>query len=257
MVAQTILDREQQFFDREASQLRDGDLILPDDQIVRYLWAQPSARNIAKDTFFSMVLPLHGKRVLDYGCGHGENACLLAACGAEVTAFDLSPQAIARARRRAEIHGLGDRIQFNVCRAGATPYEPGSFDIVLGYKILHHLHTMLESVYEETRQLLVPGGVAYFIEPVANSRLLRWLRSLAPVPRYATDDERQLVYADFEPLRDYFRSYELLHFYGLERLGRLVGEWVRVPLRRLDYHAQKLVPALRPYYGEVLVVARR
>jgi 2-polyprenyl-3-methyl-5-hydroxy-6-metoxy-1,4-benzoquinol methylase len=256
MSTPSVLEREREFFDREACQLTETDLRIPDDQIARYLRARPSTRNIPKDTFFALAAPLRGKRVLDYGCGHGENACLLAACGADVTAFDLSPEAIAQARRRAHLHGVAGRIQFDVRAAGATGYAPGSFDVVLGYKILHHLHTMLDTVYEETARVLAPGGAAYFIEPVANSPLLRTLRRLAPVSCYATEDERQMVYQDFEPLQRHFAAYEVRHFYCLERLRRLLGEWVRVPLRRLDHWALEYCPALGRYYGEVLVIAQ-
>jgi uncharacterized protein (TIGR02246 family) len=41
-----------------------------------------------------------GSRVLDVGCGTGDNAAWLAAAGAVVTAFDVSPTAVALARAR-------------------------------------------------------------------------------------------------------------------------------------------------------------
>ncbi len=44
--------------------------------------------------------PLSGKRALDVGCGLGDNAELLAAKGASVTAFDCAPSAIEWAKRR-------------------------------------------------------------------------------------------------------------------------------------------------------------
>lgn len=257
MLLQQVLDRERQFFDLEANRLSDHQLRMPRHEFARYRAARLGPDNIPKDTFFALAQPLAGKRVLDYGCGHGENVCLLAACGARVTGFDLSPQAIAKARRRAELHGLDHRTRLHVRAAGQTGYARGTFDIVLGYKILHHLHTMLRPVYAEIARLLAPGGTAYFIEPVANSACLRWLRRVLPVPCYATEDERQLTYEDFAPLKDYFRRYEIHHYYGLERLRRLVGERARRPLRRLDAYGQRLLPCLRRYYGEVLVVAQR
>ncbi len=258
MVFGNLIDDEQEFFDQEAATLNDEDLLLAAREIERYHHARPNPLNIALDALFVQLLPLEGKHVLDYGCGHGQNSVLLAACGAgQVTAFDLSPVSVEKARRRAELNGVADRIQFDVRKAGQTDYAPASFDVVFGNAILHHLHTLLPAIYAETARLVRPGGAAYFIEPVANSPLLRALRRLIPIKTHATKDERQLVYKDLEPLRAHFSSVQILHFYCLERLHRVVGQRLRKPLRWLDYHAQRLFPFLQRYYGEVLVIARR
>lgn len=257
MIRDEILAREQAFFDREAAALKDEDILMRTDQIERYRRARPSALNIPKETIFTHLLPLEGKEVLDYGCGHGGNACLLAACGARVTAFDLSPISLAKARRRAELNGLAHRIRFDQRQAGRTGYPSATFDAVLGFVILHHLHTELSAVGEEIARLLKPGGTAYFVEPMANSACLRFLRHLTPVSCYATEDERQLTYGDLEPLRRHFSSLELFHYYCLEQLHRILGEWVRLPLRWLDHHTQRILPPLRRYYGDILIVANK
>lgn len=254
-IPETVLTDERMFFDREAAALRDDHLILPQDQIERYRHARLGPCNIAKDVMFAVLPPLDGKEVLDYACGHGANACLLAACGAKVTAFDLSSKAIEKARRRAELHGFADRIHFDVLAAGETGYPSDRFDVVIGSAVLHHLHMALPEVCEEIVRVLRPGGTACFIEPVANNALLRFLRPLVPVRLYATENERQLRYQDLEPLRQ-LGPLVLHHFLFLERLHRVFGERVRVPLRRLDHYAQRALPFLRPLYGEVLIVAR-
>lgn len=256
MIPDSVLADECGFFDREAEALSDGDLILPRDQIERYRRARLGPGNIQKDVMFALLRPLAGKDVLDYGCGHGANACLLAACGARVTAFDLSPKAIEKARRRAELHGLAGRIRFDVRAAGETGYPPDRFDVVIGSAVLHHLHWILPTVCEEIARVLRPGGTACFIEPMANSALLRFLRPLVPVPLCATRNERQLRYQDLEPLRRRLGPLVLYHFLCLERLHRLLGERVRLPLRLLDYYALRAFPFLRSLYGEVLILAR-
>lgn len=257
-IPESVLVSEQNYFDREASMLDDQTLHIPSRERLRYQKARLGPLNIAKDTLFAHLLPLQGKRVLDYGCGSGENACLLADCGAEVTAFDLSPLSISQARRRAEVHGLADRVRFDVRAAGQTGYPSGSFDVVVGEAILHHLHMDLSTVYAEIGRLLTPAGSAFFIEPVANSRWLRRLRACLPVPCEATPDERQLHYADLEPLKQHgFAQVEYRHFYCFERMHRLFGDSVRRPLRWLDHYLQVLIPPLRPCYGIVLIMARR
>lgn len=256
MVSGDRIESEREFFDQEAATLTDEDLFLTESRIRRYRLARPSPLNIPLDSLFAHLLPLEGKHVLDYGCGNGENSILLAACGAQVTAFDLSPVSVAKTRRRAELNGLADRVTVDVHQAGQTGYAPASFDVVVGIAVLHHLHTILPAIYEEVARLLKPGGTAAFIEPVANSPLLRALRSMVPVKRHATEDEIQLVYRHLEPLRSSFSSVEIFHFYCLERLHRVLGKSVRKPLRWLDYHGQQLFPFLRRFYGQVLILAR-
>jgi len=258
-ISAEILASEADFFDREAEEeLKNGDLMIPPEQLLRYQRAKRCPTNTPKESLFCQLNPLAGKRVLDYGCGTGENAVLLAACGAEVTAFDISPGSIRAARRRAEMHGLSDKIQLDVLGAGQAPYAPQSFDIITGFAILHHLHMDLATVYAEIASLLKPGGSAYFIEPVANSAVLRALRTITPVPRDATPDERQLQYAEFEMMRAHgFRQIKYEHFYCLERLRRLFGWKIAMGLRRVDYAAQRALPFVRRYYGTVLVIAHK
>ncbi|HZL36085.1 MAG TPA: GNAT family N-acetyltransferase [Tepidisphaeraceae bacterium] len=251
-----LLAREQRFFDEEAAELSAEELSVPDaSQVARYQFASDSPRNLSKDALFARLLPLNGKKVLDYGCGQGENACLLAACGADVSAFDLSPRSVEQARMRAVLHHLDDRIDFRVCAAGQTAYPDDFFDVVTGFAILHHLHTVLPMVFEEIHRVLKPGGVAAFIEPVANSPMLRFLRRITPIPCYATPDERQLTYHDFEPLRRSFSGIEFLHFDFVGRLRRFAGLRQVRAFRRIDYGLERALPFLRRYYGTVVVFA--
>jgi len=252
-----IRNREREFFDREVQQLSDDELRIAADQVERYRQAKPHPLNTAKDALFATLLPLSGKRVIDYGCGTGDLACELALCGADVTAFDLSPESVAKAKRRAELHSVAGRMTFDVAAAGATNYPDGTFDVATGAAVLHHLHTELPRIAAELHRILRPDGVACFIEPVANSVLLRGLRKIVPVPTHATPDERQLRYADFEPLRKYFPRLEFHHFYGIERCKRVLGGWFDRPVRRIDHYAQRFLPWLRRFYGITLVVARR
>src|SRR5262245_10724093 len=50
---------------------------------------------------FAQLGDVSGRRVLDFGCGHGMAAVVLARRGAHVTAFDLSSGYVAEARARA------------------------------------------------------------------------------------------------------------------------------------------------------------
>ncbi len=52
-----------------------------------------------------------GKRVLEVGCGTGRTACYLAEQGCDVTAIDIRPEMISKAKIRAEKQGV--RVNFH------------------------------------------------------------------------------------------------------------------------------------------------
>src|SRR6516165_588306 len=63
-----------------------------DDYLDHETWIRPALARLSDVT---------DQPVLDYGCGHGMAAVVLARRGARVTAFDLSRGYLAEARRRA------------------------------------------------------------------------------------------------------------------------------------------------------------
>src|SRR4051794_6537677 len=80
-------------FAREPHRLRFCD----DEYLDHESWVRPA---------FAKLGDLRGKRVLDYGCGHGMAAVVLARQGAIVTACDLAPNYVAEARRRAKANSV-------------------------------------------------------------------------------------------------------------------------------------------------------
>src|SRR5713226_5131662 len=78
-----------------------------------------------------------GKKALEYGCGEGSMAFLLAARGADVTGIDISKYAIDVARKEARQKGLD--IRFIAMDAENLEFQNESFDLVCGGGILHHL----------------------------------------------------------------------------------------------------------------------
>ena len=121
---------------------------------------------------FACLGRLDGLRALDYGCGHGMAAVVLARRGARVTAFDLSPAYVEEARRRARANGAA--VDFVTADAERLPFADGSFDRVWGNAVLHHLD--LNRAAAELRRVLAPGGVAVFCEPWGENPLLAWAR---------------------------------------------------------------------------------
>ncbi len=121
---------------------------------------------------------VEGKRIVDYGCGSGANSVLLANRGAHVWGIDISEDLLRLARRRLAVSGREGGATFIAGSAHDMPFPDGSIDVVFGIAILHHLD--LDLVSREVRRVLKPGGRAIFQEPVRNSPVLRFVRSLIP-----------------------------------------------------------------------------
>jgi len=100
------------------------------------------------------------RKVLDVSCGIGTQALGLAAQGHDVTASDLSPREIERARSEAGARGLD--IAFAVCdMREAHTHHGGGFDIVMSCdNSMPHLQTDddLLTAFRQMTACLRPGG---------------------------------------------------------------------------------------------------
>ena len=76
---------------------------------------------------------LHGKQVVEYGCGLGKLTVLLARTGAHVSAFDLSEGSIEVARKRAAMVGVEDRITFAVAPGAGVTFWPAAGAAAVGW----------------------------------------------------------------------------------------------------------------------------
>src|SRR3989454_11277713 len=81
---------------------------------------------------------LAGKRILDVGCGEGEDGMILAKLGARVTGLDVSPAAIELARQRAQVNGVSERTRFVCAPLDAADLPESSFDVIWIDQGLHH-----------------------------------------------------------------------------------------------------------------------
>jgi len=108
---------------------------------------------------------LSGKRVLVIGCGFGGDCCLLAAIGAEVYGFDLSPDSIRIARECAARDDL--KIDLQVMPAESLSYPDGFFDAVVARDILHHVD--IPASMAEVVRVCKPGAIAIINEVYTHS----------------------------------------------------------------------------------------
>lgn len=81
-----------------------------------------------------------GKKVLEIGCGIGTDTMNFARAGAQVTAVDLSSESLKLAKKRAEVFGLSDRINFYEVNAERLSdyVPPEKYDLVYSFGVVHH-----------------------------------------------------------------------------------------------------------------------
>lgn len=242
--------REQDFHDELAAQLDPA--TPPPPHPSRFDAAVLDAAN---------VVP--GIRALDLGCGSGDLTLALLRRGAAVTALDLSAGMLRITRCRVEQYAAGQRADFVAAPVERTGLPRGSFDLIVGRFILHHVD--LRPAAPELARLLADGGRAVFLENSGANPVLNFARDhLAGrfgIPRLGTKDERPLVAADWQVLEDSFTrvraEFPLVDV--LELFNRQVLRYRSRHVASVCGAGDRLIgrTALRKYSYRVLVVAEK
>jgi 2-polyprenyl-3-methyl-5-hydroxy-6-metoxy-1,4-benzoquinol methylase len=122
---------------------------------------------------------LHGKELLELGCGAGEFSVFCAKQGGKVTGVDIGLDLVRAAREWATINGV--LCEFQQANIIDLPAESSRYDIVVGLAVLHHLSEsdLNRAVAEAYRVLRCPGRAVFF-EPVENGLLMEYLRNTIP-----------------------------------------------------------------------------
>ena len=112
-------------------------------------------------------------RILDLGCGSGENMWRFMALARTPMGVDISLQRLGHAR------AYGPGVQGT---ATALPFADGSLDMVYVAHLLHHVAEH-RSLLRDVRRCLRPGGTLFLVETVDDHPLMRLGRVLHPAWR--------------------------------------------------------------------------
>jgi phosphatidylethanolamine/phosphatidyl-N-methylethanolamine N-methyltransferase len=120
-----------------------------------------------------------GPRVLEVGVGTGKNLPFYPP-GLAITAIDLSPQMLERARERARRDGI--RVDLREADAQALPFPDGSFDTAIATFVFCSVPDPVLGL-RELRRVLVPGGQLLLLEHVLSGQpqLRPLMRALNPL----------------------------------------------------------------------------
>jgi len=117
-------------------------------------------RDLAANVLRLSPLPLAGARVIELGCGTGQNTAWLAERAQSLLGLDISPGMLQHARARvSSSHVRFSRHDITT----AWPAAPGSADIVTAMLVLEHIED-LEPIFSEASRVLRPAGQLFFAE---------------------------------------------------------------------------------------------
>jgi len=187
--------------------------------------------------------------VLEVGCGTGLFTECFAATGCQLTAVDLSPDLLAKARDR--VKHL-DNVRFEL-RPFEECHEIGPFDSIVGSSVLHHLDLTrgLHNMFE----LLKPGGRLVFAEPnYMNPQVFleRKCRKLFP---YVSPDETAFIRRQIA--RDLAEAgFGGIHVVPFDWLHPATPSML-IPLVSSLGRCLERIPGVQEFSGSLLISARR
>ena len=117
---------------------------------IRY-GAQPHILNLIN------TMNVRNKKLLEIGCGIGEDMVQFAKRGAICYGIDLTDNAVGLTRDNLEFHKLHAQLQ--VSNVSQLPYDDSFFDIVYSMGVLHH-YPDIENSLSEIYRVLKEGGLA-------------------------------------------------------------------------------------------------
>ena len=156
-----------------------------------------------------------GFRVLDIGCGQGDNLKRLVRYGGQVIGIEPS---IERAHRAATIAPTAAAVGESI------PFKDSSFEMIYISHVLHHAND-LDAVLDEVQRLLTPGGLLFVIETIDDSPLMRLARRIEP----SWDDDEVLNRFRFKDLEQAFEQHGFELLRG-EKFNWMYFAWELLPL---------------------------
>ena len=264
---ENVFDKEKRFHDQWASTIDVEGIKVKD-----YFEASTAPEN---RFILRHMGNISGKRLLDLGCGAGENSVYFAKKGARCVASDYSSGMVEVALQLAAANGVN--IEGRTMNAIALDCPDNTFDFVYASNLLHHLPEP-ETAIREMHRVLKPGGKACFWEPLRHNPIINVYRRLATSVR--TEDETPLDINIVEFVQSQFSrtTYDtfwlatlwiFLRFYLIEKVDpnqerywkKIISEQARLEpeyrrLENLDVILKKM-PLMKRFAWNLAVVATK
>jgi ubiquinone/menaquinone biosynthesis C-methylase UbiE len=179
--------------------------------------------------FLNSVMNLHGKNVVDVGCGTGSSLVALAEAGANVYGIDIDEPSLKVARKRCEIYKTSVDISLTTATDLGRFKTDVKFDYIIFNASLEHMFlqerlTSMKAAWER----LSPGGCMAIIE--CPNRLWYFDVHTAQLPFFEwLPHDLALMYTRFSP-----RKY-INHLYSFPLDEKTMEQFTRIG-RGMSYH---------------------
>ncbi len=150
---------------------------------------------------------------LDLGCGLGRHTVLFAQNGFNVSACDISPDAVARTN--AWMADMGLAAKTCVCDMLNMPYSDAAFDCILCRNVISHTNTNgMRRIISELNRILRSGGECYLT--LGSKATWAWQQDWPMIDantklRMETGPEYKIphFYADYDLITDLFQDFSV------------------------------------------------
>jgi 2-polyprenyl-3-methyl-5-hydroxy-6-metoxy-1,4-benzoquinol methylase len=192
---------------------------------------------------------IHGKKVLDVGCGLAYGTALMAKHAASVTGIDYDEITVEGNKKQ---YNSISNLDFRRAEIPPLPFDSNSFDVITALQFIEHIHERKEFL-KECLRVLKPEGVLLVTTPNVKKSLAR---NPFHVHEY-TFDEMQ------KEISSLTGSYKLEGLKGNERVNKYYeenGKFVRMILRFDVLKMHRWMPSAwlsKPYNWITSMMRRR
>lgn len=191
----------------------------------------------------SLLGNVKGEKILDFGCGTGIYAKLLAKKGAIVKGFDISPEMIKIANQE------NPKLELKVGSAYNIPFKE-KFDIVLASLVVHYLGDW-NKMFSEVRRVLKPRGIFLFStgNPVAefSEKINVKNKRIRALGDYFKEGKKYAIWQSKLKVFSYHRTYETLINSILKNNFEIIGYKDAFPIKK----AKKFFPEDYKVYSKI------
>lgn len=152
-----------------------------------------------------------GLKILDFGCGSGENGIYAAQQGADTLGIDISPDGVANANFNANNIGVSGHCKFIVMDGENLDFPDNAFDLGVEYGALHHVD--LGKSMKELSRVLKPNAEMICVESLRHNPLIHLYRKFTPHLRTEWEVEHILGVEDLNIVRKYFKNVDVKFFH--------------------------------------------